>query len=378
MVIHKYPGPLPRQAVHDEEAPPSMHRRTRVFRLAAVTALAAGLAATAGVAPAAAQKTKALPATTINGSGATFPQGFIDQCRESFRKVQPNVTVNYPNPGGGSGKGRQEFADQVTQWGASDAPYPAADLSKIKGGSFLYVPTVTAPITISYNLPSIKKPLRLTPLNVAKLFQGDITTWNDPLIAADNPGVTLPATKVAIARRSDSSGTTENFTRYLSSAAGSVWKLGAGSTVTWPADAQGGNGNSGVGAIVKATEGAVGYVDYSDAKATGLKFATIRNAAGTFILPSLEAATAALDGVALNADGLYNPLNSPSPKAYPIAAPTFVLVYAKYSDAKVAAAVKAWAEYLVGPCQKQAATVDYAPLPKDWATQTAARLNALG
>jgi phosphate transport system substrate-binding protein len=357
-----------------------MHRRTRVFRLVAVTAVAAGLAVTAGVAPAAAQKSqksKTLSAVTINGSGATFPQGFIDQCRETFREVQPNVTVNYPNPGGGSGKGRTEFADQVTQWGASDAPYASADLTRIKGGPFLYVPTVTAPITISYNLPSVKKPLRLTPLNVAKLFQGDITKWNDPLIAADNPGVRLPDTKVTIARRSDGSGTTENFTRYLTSAAGSVWRLGAGSTVTWPADAQGGNGNSGVGAIVKATEGAVGYVDYSDAKATGLKFAVVQNAAGNFVLPSLPAATAALEGVALNADGLYNPLNSPNPKAYPISAPTFVLVYAKYSDANVAAAVKAWAEYLVGPCQKQAPTVDYAPLPKTWATQTAARLKAI-
>ena len=355
-----------------------MHRRLRISRLMAVTAVTAGLVVTAGVAPAAAAKTKALPATTINGSGATFPQGYIDQCRETFRKVQPNVTVNYPNPGGGSGKGRQEFADQVTQWGASDAPYAAADLSKIKGGNFLYVPTVTAPITVSYNLPSLKKPLRLTPLNIAKLFQGDITTWNDPLLAADNPGVTLPATKVTIARRSDSSGTTQNFTSYLSKAAGSVWKLGAGSTVTWPEGAQGGNGNSGVGAIVKATEGAVGYVDYSDAKATGLKFATVRNAAGSFVLPSLEAATAALEGVALNADGLYDPLNSPNAKAYPISAPTFVLVYAKYADANVAAAVKAWAEYLVGPCQKQAASVDYAALPKAWATQTAARLKAIG
>jgi len=377
VVIHRTPGSLPRQATQNEEALPSMHRRTRVFRLAAATAVAAGLAVTAGVAPASAQKSKALPATTINGSGATFPQGFIDQCRETFREVQPNVTVNYPNPGGGSGKGRTEFADQVTQWGASDAPYAAADLSKIKGGAFLYVPTVTAPITVSYNLPSLKKPLRLAPLNVAKLFQGDITKWNDPLIAADNPGVKLPDTKVTIARRSDGSGTTENFTRYLSSAAGSVWKLGAGSTVTWPADAQGGNGNSGVGAIVKATEGAVGYVDYSDAKATGLKFAEVQNAAGNFILPSLPAATAALEGVALNADGLYNPLNSPNAKAYPISAPTFVLVYAKYPDANVAAAVKAWAEYLVGPCQRQAKLVDYAALPKAWATQTRERLKAI-
>ena len=176
----------------------------------------------------AAQKTKELAAATINGSGATFPQGYYDECREAFNELQPNITVNYPNPGGGSGKGRQEFADQVTQWGASDAPYPSADLAKIKGGSFLYVPTVTAPITVSYNLSGVTKPLKFTAATMAKIFQGDITTWNDAAIAADNPGVKLPSTKITIARRSDSSGTTQNFTGYLTKAAGSVWKLGHG------------------------------------------------------------------------------------------------------------------------------------------------------
>lgn len=354
-----------------------MHRRTRVARLITVTAVAAGLVATAGIAPAAAApKAKALPATTINGSGSTFLQGYIDQCRETFREVQPNVTVNYPNPGGGSGKGRQEFADQVTQWGASDAPYPSADLAKVKGGAFLYVPTVTAPITVSYNVAGPKKPLNFTPATLAKIFQGDITTWDDAAIAADNPGVKLPSTKITIARRSDSSGTTQNFTSYLTKAAGSVWKLGAGSTVTWPEGSQGGNGNPGVSSIVKATDGAIGYVDYSDARATGLTYGLVQNASGKFVNPSVPAATAALEGVSLAADGLYDPLNSPNPKAYPITAPAWLLAYAKYSDADTAKAVQAWAEYLAGGCQKQAKAVDYAPLPKAWVKTTLGRLES--
>lgn len=354
-----------------------MHGRKRVARLFTVTAVAAGLVATAGIAPAAAApKAKALPATTINGSGATFPQGYYDACRESFKDVQPNLTVNYPNPGGGSGKGRQEFADQVTQWGASDAPYPSSDLPKIKGGAFLYVPTVTAPITVSYNLSGVTKRLKLSPATIAKIFQGDITTWNDAAIAADNPGVKLPSTKITIARRSDSSGTTQNFTTYLTKAAGSVWKLGAGSTVTWPDGSQGGNGNPGVSSIISSTDGAIGYVDFSDANATGLTYASVQNGSGKFITPSTKAATAALEGVVLNADGLYDPLNSPNPAAYPITAPTWLLVYAKYSDANTAAAVQAWAEYLVGACQKQAKGLDYAPLPKQWAQQTMARLES--
>jgi phosphate transport system substrate-binding protein len=354
-----------------------MHRRHRIVRLVTAISVATGVVAAAGIGTAGAQKTKQLPAATINGSGATFPQGFYDECRASFKEVQPNLTVNYPNPGGGSGKGRQDFADQVTQWGASDAPYPAADLSKIKGGSFLYVPTVTAPITVSYNVSDVTKPLKFTPGTLAKIFQGDITTWDDAAIKTDNPGVKLPSTKITIARRSDSSGTTQNFTGYLTKAAGSVWKLGTGSTVTWPDGSQGGNGNPGVSAIVKATDGAIGYVDYSDAVASGLKFGSIQNAAGKFVTPTVKAATSALEGVALASDGLYDPLNSPNPAAYPITAPTWLLVYSKYSNADTAAAVKAWAEYLVGPCQKQAKAIDYAPLPKDWATQTKARLDGL-
>jgi phosphate transport system substrate-binding protein len=339
-----------------------MQRRHRVTRLVTAVAVTAGLVATVGIAPAGAQKTKELPATTINGSGATFPQGFIDQCRETFKEVQPNLVVNYPSPGGGSGKGRTEFADQVTQWGASDAPYVSSDLPKIKGGAFLYVPTVTAPITVSYNLAGVSKRLKFSPATVAKLFQGTITSWDDAAIAADNPGVKLPATKVTIARRSDGSGTTENFTKFLTKAAGSVWTLGSGPTVTWPATSQGGNGNSGVSAIVKSTDGAVGYVDFSDAKATGLTYGSVQNPSGKFITPSLPAATAALEGVSLATDGLYDPLNSPNPASYPITAPTWVLVYSKYSDTATANAVKAWAEYLVGPCQKQARSVDYAPI----------------
>ncbi len=107
-----------------------------------------------------------------------------------------------------------------------------------------------------------------------------ITSWDDAAIAADNPGVKLPATKITIARRSDGSGTTENFTKFLTKAAGSVWTLGSGSTVAWPASSQGGNGNSGVSAIVQSTDGAIGYVDFSDAKATGLTFGSVQNAVG--------------------------------------------------------------------------------------------------
>lgn len=354
-----------------------MHPRTRAARLVATVSLATSVALIAAIVPAAAEQSKALPAATINGSGATFPQGYYDECRASFEKVQPNLTVNYPNPGGGSGKGRQEFADQVTQWGATDAPFPAADLAKVKGGAFLYVPTVAAPITVSYHLSGVSKPLSFSATTLARIFQGDVTSWSDPAIAADNEGVKLPSTKITVVRRSDSSGTTQNFTTYLAKAAGSVWELGAGTTISWPDRSQGGNGNAGVASVIQATDGAIGYVDYSDARATGLTYGNVENSTGRSVKPTVKAATAALEGVTLAADGLYDPLDSPNARAYPITAPTWLLVYERYDDADHAKAVRAWAEHLVGACQRSAKAIDYAPLPEDWARATRARLETI-
>ena len=169
-------------------------------------------------------------------------------------------------------------------------------MAKFKGGEFLYFPTVAAPITVSYNLDGVDE-LQLTPDTIAKIFQRQITTWNDPAIAADNPGAKLPATPIVVAHRSDGSGTTENFTKFLVAAAPTdVDARSPGSTVEWPADTQAGNGNAGVAPIVKGTAGAIGYVDLSDAKATGLQFAKVKNKAGKFVEPTLEGAAAALDG----------------------------------------------------------------------------------
>jgi len=143
-------------------------QRHRVTRLLTAAAVAAGLVATVGIAPAsAASKPKALPATTLEGGGSTFIQGYVDQCRETFKKVQPNLTVNYPNPGGGSGTGRKNFASQLYQYAGTDAPFPAADLTTVKGGPFFYVPTVAAPITVSYNLSTVKMALNLDAATLA-------------------------------------------------------------------------------------------------------------------------------------------------------------------------------------------------------------------
>ena len=159
---------------------------------------------------------------TLNGSGSTFQKAFDEDAIAAFQDVAPNVTVNYA--GGGSGKGKTDLASQVTQWAGSDSAVKDADLPTFKGGPILYFPTVAAPVTVSYNLSGVDK-LQLSPATLAQIFTGKVTTWDDAPIAADNPGVTLPATKIVPVVRSDGSGTTSAFTNYLKAAGGSDWTL---------------------------------------------------------------------------------------------------------------------------------------------------------
>jgi phosphate transport system substrate-binding protein len=300
-----------------------------------------------------------LAAATLNASGATFPAPFYEQVIAEFSEKHSGVTINYG--GGGSGKGRTDLQTGVVDWAGSDGLVKAEDVPKYKG-AFLYFPTVAAPITVSYNLDGVDN-LQLSPDTIAKIFQREIKTWNDKAIAADNPGAKLPSTAIVVAHRSDSSGTTENFTKFLKAASSSVWKLDAGSTVNWPADTQGGNGNSGVAQIVKDQKGAIGYVDFSDAKATGLKWAKIKNKAGKYVDASLEAASAALAGVEIKPDLSYNPLWADGDEAYPITAPTWILAYKDQTDKAKGAALKAFLKYIYEDGQGMAAEVNYAKLP---------------
>jgi phosphate transport system substrate-binding protein len=238
------------------------------------------------------------------------------------------------------------------------------------------VPTVAAPITVSYNLSGVDK-LQLSPETLAKIFQRDIKTWNDPAIAADNSGVTLPNKPITVAHRSDGSGTTSNFTKYLNAAAKDVWKLGSGDTVKWPTDTQGGEKNTGVATLIKNGDGTIGYVDLSDAKASGLKFASIKNKEGRFVAPTLDGAKAALAGATVKDDVSYDPLNAAGADSYPITSPTYLIVRTKYDDAKKAEAVKGFITYLLGDGTKLAEEVNFAPLPDTLKTRALAQLDKI-
>ena len=322
--------------------------------------------------------TTSLSAVTLNASGSTFQQAFQEVAIESFTKSNSNIKLNYG--GGGSGKGRQDFADAVTDFGCTDASYKDEEKAKLKGGEFVYVPVLLGAITVSYNLEGIAK-LQLSADTIAKIFQRDIKKWNDPAIAADNAGVTLPDTDIVVAHRSDGSGTTQQFTLYLTLAAATTWKLKSSSTAEWPADTQAGNGNGGVAQIIKSTKGAIGYVDLPDAKASGLTYASIKNAAGKFVAPSPAGMTAAAAAVAAGlpatTDYRLSIVNAAGADAYPISSFTWILVYQQQADAAKGKKLVDFLRWALTEGEAQATALDYAPLPTGMVTQILTRLDSI-
>ena len=312
---------------------------------------------------------------TLNGSGSSFQLIFQQTAIQNFKTVQPNMTVNYG--GGGSGKGRTDLSSGVTNFAGSDSPVPTAEESNFAGKTVLYFPVFLGPITVSYNLSGVRS-LKLDATVLANIFQGKITKWNDPAITALNSGASLPSSPITIAVRSDSSGTTQNFSLYLEKAAGSAWTLGSSSTIKWPATARAGMGNGGVAQIIKSTPGAIGYVDYADAKAASLSFASIKNSSGNYIAPSPESASAAGSAITVSANLTFHAVDSPAPQAYPITYQSWVLVIQAQSNSNNAAMLKAYIGYLLGDGQQLLTGLGYAPLPSNILTQAQAQVSKIG
>jgi phosphate transport system substrate-binding protein len=343
--------------------------------LAACSSSSSSTTTSSTSAPATTSSSAAALTGTLLGSGSTFQTTFQEEAISSFKSVQPGMTVTYGS--GGSGKGRSDLASNVVNYAGSDSPIPAAEASTFKG-TVLYFPVVIGPITVSYNLSGLSKPLNLDPKTIAEIFEAKITTWNNPAIAADNPGVTLPSTAITIARRSDSSGTTQNFSEFLVKGAGSAWTLGSSSTIAWPSASRGGNGNGGVAQIIKSTLGAIGYVDYADAKASGLTFANVKNSSGNYIAPSPTSATAAADSVTPAANLTFSAIWASGAQAYPITYQSWDLVYETQPNSNDAAMLKAYIGYLLGPGQALLPTLGYAPLPSSIDQMATAQLSKIG
>jgi phosphate transport system substrate-binding protein len=205
------------------------------------------------------------------------------------------------------------------------------EIAKAKGGPIMHIPTVLGAVVVTYNVPGISQPLNLAGETIADIFLGKITKWNDPRIATLNPGVTLPASDILAVYRSDGSGTTFIFSDYLASISPTWAKApGRGKELKWPVGI-GAKGNEGVAGQVKQTPNAIGYVELTYAKQNRLSFASVRNAAGQFVAPSVESVAAAADAamakLPANTDYRVSIVNAPGAASYPISSFTWLLVY---------------------------------------------------
>lgn len=365
-------------------------------------------------------------AETLNGSGATFALPLIDACKVDFAKDSGH-TINYP--GGGSGKGRTDFTAGLVDFAGSDAPYssgaPAAD-------SFVYAPIYAAPVAVMYNLPTVKEPIYLSPSTIAQIFSGYITNWDDKLIAADNERVVktpvyktqkitttvngkkvtktvpvldkkgkaivssynektvnidLPKQQITVWYRTDSSGTSENFTRFLKGAnAGAnerLWPKTQNSTfanatpnnITTFFNFQGASGSAAVSAGVAGKVGSITYSELSFATDNKLPVAYVKNAAGEFAAPSAAGTSIFLGGGTINEDGTVSvDFVKAIPGAYPIGTTSYGLAYTSGKSAAKQAAVAAWFTYVLDKCASKYPEKGFAQITGPLATKAKAQI----
>jgi len=297
----------------------------------------------------------------INGAGATFPYPIYSKWFDEYTKVDPSVRFNYQSIG--SGGGQKQILSQTVDFGASDGPMTDDNLAKAPG-KILHIPTVAGAVVLTYNLPG-SPALKLDGDTVAGIYLGQIKKWNDPKIAALNPGVKLPDQDIVVVRRSDGSGTTFIFTDYLSKISGE-WKqkVGNNTSVNWPAGI-GGKGNEGVSGQVKQTPGAIGYVELIYALQNKMPFAELKNAGGKFVKPTIESITAALATANIPDDFRFSMTNAPGPDAYPIAGATWLLVYQQQQDPAKGKKLIEFLKWALTKGEGMAKDLDYAPLPDE-------------
>lgn len=308
---------------------------------------------------------------SLSGAGATFPALLYQVWIEKFNTAYPNVAIDYQAIG--SGGGIKGITQQTVDFGASDAAMKDEEIAALPAGTkMLHVPTALGAVVVIYNIKgkdgNAIKGLKLDADNIAGLFLGRITKWSDPAIAATNPDIAanLPDTAVLIVHRSDGSGTTNAFTSYLDTL-NTEWHtaVGKGKEVKWPVG-NGAPGNDGVSGGVKATDGAVGYVELQYAVVSGLSSAQVKNAAGKWVAGSSQGVTDAANAVLADfpADFRQAPIiNAAGDTAYPIAAYTYILVYVDQADANKGQALVAFLYWALTDGQKEEKALGYAPLP---------------
>lgn len=301
-------------------------------------------------------------ATDVTGAGSSFVFPVISKWAIDYSKVT-DTRINYQSIGSGGGIAQIKAA--TVDFGASDAPLKAEELQASGLGQF---PSVIGGIVPVINVEGIEAgKLELSGKVLADIFQGKITRWNDPAIAALNKGLKLPESNITVVHRSDGSGTSFNFTNYLSKVS-PEWKekVGEGSSVPWPVGV-GGKGNEGVAAYVKQIKGSIGYVEFAYAKTNNIAFAKLENAAGKVVEPSAKAFAAAAATAKWEDAKDFNLImtNAPGADAWPITATTWIIMYKQAKNAEKSAAAFDFFKWSLEKGQAQAESLDYVPLPKE-------------
>lgn len=306
----------------------------------------------------------------LTGAGASFPSPLYQTWFAELNKKYPNLKVNYQSVG--SGAGVEQFTKGTVDFGASDVAMKDEEIQKIPADKgVILLPVTAGSIVLAYNLPDVPQ-LKLPRAVYTDILLGKIKFWDDPAIAKANPAAKLPKEAIKVIYRADGSGTTGVFTKHLS-AISPEWKtkVGDGKSVKWPVGI-GAKGNEGVTAQILQTPASIGYVEYSYAKQSNLKFASLENKAKQFVSASEESASKTLASVTLP-ENLRVFISDPEgADSYPIVTYTWILAYKKYTDANKAKAVEATIEYALTDGQKLAAELGYVPLPVNVIAKVAA------
>lgn len=297
----------------------------------------------------------------LSGAGATFPAPLYSKM---FEEYYNSTAIQIDYEAIGSGGGIQALKDKTVDFGATDKPMSADDISQA-GADIVHIPTCVGAVVVTYNIPG-DPVLQMTPAVIADIFLGKIKNWNDPAIAAINPGISLPDLTITVVHRSDGSGTTWNFTDYLTKIS-PEWssKVGAGKTVVWPTGV-GQQGNASVIGYVKANAGAISYVELAYAKQNNLPSATIQNRSGNFIAPTIASITESAN-IDMPADTCVSLVDTAAPNGYPISTFTWLIIYKEQNyDGRSMARAKAvikLLKWMTHDAQNLNETLDYAPLP---------------
>lgn len=301
----------------------------------------------------------------LTGAGATFPEPFYTKAFYTYNQDHSQVSVNYQAVG--SGAGISQYTKGTVDFGASDVPMTDAEITAAGGAdSLVQIPTILGVEAISYNLQGLDN-LKIDGPTLANIYLGHIKTWNDPALTALNPGVKLPSSNITVVHRSDGSGTTYGFTDYLSKVS-DEWKtkVGAAKSVQWPAGI-GGSGNAGVGNAVKQTDGAIGYVELAYVVQSQLQYMQMKNAAGNWIKPTADGATAAASSITDVSPKNFSITNASGAQAYPIASYSWLIIKKAQTDPVKGRAIVYLFQWLTASNGGQPLGKDlsYAPLPKN-------------